>query len=135
MAITERIRKSIRKLKADTMSHFNLKSSHAYCLYYLYKNSRVTLKKLCELSCEDKATVSRTVDFLRGEGYIKEADAGRYKTYVTLTEKGKAAGEYIAKKIDRILDAVAENVTEDERLVMYTALEKISLVLLTITEE
>ena len=129
MTVMGKIQKSIRKLKADTMSSLNLKSSHAYCLYYLYKNKHVTLKKLSELSREDKATVSRTVEFLKSEGYVTVPDAGHYKTPIALTEKGIAAGKVIAQRIDSVLMRLSADVSDSERAMMYDALYKISLAL------
>ena len=129
MTVMGRIQKSIRKLKTDTMSSLDLKSSHAYCLFYLYKNRRITLKKLSELSSEDKASVSRAVEFLKSEGYVTVPDAGHYKTPITLTEKGIAAGEVLAKRIDSVLMRISEDVTDSERAIMYDALYKISLAL------
>ena len=130
MTLTARIQKCTRRLKAETMSQMNLKSSHAYCIYYLYKNKNVTLKKLSELSGEDKGAISRTVEFLRAEGYVIVAEGkGHYKHALILTEKGAEAGRLISDKIDRVLCKVSEEVDDEERLAMYDTLDKICSVM------
>ena len=61
------IGRSIRRIKSEEMSEFDLKMGHLSCLYYLQRNNALTLTKLAELCEEDKANLSRSVDFFGKE--------------------------------------------------------------------
>ena len=138
------ISRSIRRIKSDTMAAYELKSPHVSCLYYLYKQSGMTAAELCEVCEEDKAAVSRSILFLEQKGYlIRESSAERggrevakhYRTPLVLTEEGKRIAEEIAVKVDRVLEAVGQGVSEEDRAIMYRALEQINRNLRALCEE
>ncbi len=124
-----KISRNIRKIKTEEMSEFNLKSTHVSCLYYLYKNNgTLTAKEISDLCDEDKAAVSRSLDYLEANGYIT-CDSKlekRYKSPLVLTEKGKQIGEKVIQKIDGILDISSVGLSESERENFYSALILIS---------
>lgn len=126
--LVSNINRSIRKIKTMEMAEVNLKGPHVSCLYYLYKMRELTAKELCDICQEDKAATSRSLDFLETNGYVTcHSDAKkRYKTPFTLTEKGEQIGEYIAEKIDSILDRASEGLTDEERAVLYKSLALIN---------
>ena len=64
------INRYIHKIKTEEMSEFDLKSPHVSCLYYLYKAGELTAKELCDISKEDKASVSRSIEYLETNGFI-----------------------------------------------------------------
>lgn len=119
-----KLNRYIRKIKTEEMVEFNLKSPHVSCLYYLYKAESLTAKELCDICEEDKANISRSIDYLEANGYLvgKPRTGKRYKSPLILTEKGKEAGEHIVRKIDFILDSVSEGLTEEQRKNMYASL-------------
>ena len=117
-----KINRSIRKIKTEEMSAYQLKSPHVSCLYYLYKaDSPLTAKELCDICEEDKANVSRSIKFLEQNEYITchSKYQKRYQTPLELTEKGRCVGEMIAEKIDNVLDQVSDGLSEEERCRMY----------------
>ncbi|MBR7161764.1 MAG: transcriptional regulator [Clostridia bacterium] len=122
-----KLNRCIRKIKTEEMAEFNLKSPHVSCLYYLYKSENLTAKELCDICEEDKANVSRSIDFLEENGYItgKPKTGKRYKSPLILTEKGKEAGEHIVRKIDSILDSVNQVLSDEERTSMYASLNAV----------
>ena len=122
------ISRSIHKLKTMEMAEFDLKSSHVSCLYYLFKQESLTAKELCDLCSEDKANISRAVRHLEEKGYVAchSKTQKRYQSPLTLTEKGREIGAYIAEKIDCILAGVSEGIDEEHRRVMYESLARIS---------
>ena len=117
----------IHKIKTEEMAEFDLKSPHVSCLYYLYKLDSLTSTELCNICEEDKANVSRSIDFLEKNGYLvcRSKTEKRYKSPLILTEKGKETGERIVQKIDAILDAVGEGIPEKDRVIMYRSLSVI----------
>ena len=125
--LVTKLSRAIRKIKTEEMAEFDLKSPHVSCLYYLFKEKSLTAKELCDLSSEDKAALSRSIEHLEQNGCITcEDEAGkRYKSPLTLTEKGKEIGGMVAEKIDRVLSLAGEGVPEEHRLIMYRSLQKI----------
>ena len=126
--LINRISRNIRKIKIQEMADYNLRSAHVSCLYYLYTNSGATATELCERCEEDKATISRALDYLETAGYIdcETKTAKRYKSLLYLTEKGRTVGKKIADKIEGVLDAISGGLTEDERVAFYRSLTIIS---------
>lgn len=105
-----------------------MKNVQSSCLYYLYTSKGLTATELCERCEEDKATVSRSIDFLTKNGYIKcdSKTAKRYKNRITLTEKGNEIGEKISKKIDAVLSEIGSELTDEERDEFYRCLAIVS---------
>ena len=132
-----KLNRSIHRIKTQEMAKYNLKSPHVSCLYYLSKYGSLTAKELCDVCEEDKAAVSRTVEYLEDEGYIVCSSAAqkRYKAAFTLTEKGKAVAAGIAETIDRFVDLAGEGIGEEDRKTLYSCLEKIDLNLSKICEK
>lgn len=126
--LINRISRNIRRLKNDGMAKYGLRSSHISCIYFLYNNTSLTSSELCELCEEDKATVSRAVEFLEEKGLVSSAPKGakRYKTPVSLTETGRVLGKEISHKISQVLDAVSVGLSEEERKAFYRSLYIIS---------
>lgn len=126
--LINRISRNIRKIKNQEMAEYNLRSAHVSCLYYLYVAETMTATDLCERCEEDKATISRALDYLETKGYLtcESKSVKRYKSPLILTEKGAVVGKKIADKIDGILDEISMGLTEEERKSFYRSLSIIS---------
>ena len=126
--LINRISRNIKKIKNQEMAEYNLRSAHISCLYYIYSLKEATATDLCERCEEDKATISRALDYLETNGYItREAEsAKRYKSPLLLTDKGFEIGKKISHKISSILDVISEGLTEEERVAFYRSLSIIS---------
>jgi DNA-binding MarR family transcriptional regulator len=126
--LINRISRNIRKIKNQEMAEYNLRSAHISCLYYLYSANGATATELCERCEEDKATISRALEYLEGNGFVccQAKTSKRYKTRLLLTEKGLEAGKRIADKIARVLNEISGGLSEEERLAFYRSLSVIS---------
>lgn len=126
--LINRISRNIRKIKNQEMAEYNLRSAHVSCLYYLYISKGSTATELCERCEEDKATISRALDYLESKGYLtcESKSAKRYKSPLILTEKGNEVGKKIADKISGVLTAISGGLTEEERAAFYRSLFIIS---------
>ena len=126
--LINKISRNIRKIKNQEMAEYGLRSTHVTCLYYLYSAKSLTATELCERCEEDKATISRALDYLETNGYLtcESKSAKRYKAPIVLTEKGRIAGEKITERINRVLDAIGTSLTEEERVAFYRSLSIIS---------
>lgn len=126
--LTSKISRSIRRLKSEEMSAFGLRGPHVTCLHYLDRFGPMTAAELCERCAEDKAAISRSVEFLEKSGLLccEDSEKKRYKSVLSLTEKGREICTAISKKIDAAVDAAGEGLSEEDRRAMYRALTLIS---------
>lgn len=127
--LISKINRCIKKIKSEEMSNFNLKTSHVSCLYYLYKNdNELTAKELCDICDEDKAAISRAIDYLETEGFIacESKTEKRYKSPLSLTEKGRQVGEMVSNKVDNYVDLASIGLSESDRKIFYNSLILIS---------
>lgn len=122
-----KLSRSIRKIKASGMAEFDLKSPHVSVLYYLYITGPLSAGQLCEICDEDKAGVSRSIEYLEKAGYIAcDTNAPkRYRSAFSLTELGEKTGKRIAEKVNAVLLAAENKVSESDREIMYRALKQI----------
>lgn len=123
-----KISRNIRKIKNLEMAEYELRSTHVSCLFYLYSADILTATDLCERCEEDKATISRALDFLEENGFVtcETKSAKRYKSPLLLTEKGREAGGKIFEKVNRVLEDVGAGLTDEEREIFYRSLTIIS---------
>ena len=92
--LINRISRNIRKIKNQEMADYRLRSAHISCLYYLYLAPGLTVTELSERCEEDKATVSRALEYLEENGYLTGGDPGarRYKSPPAPYGKGRGGG-------------------------------------------
>ena len=123
-----KINRNIRKIKNQEMAEYGLRSTHVSCLYYLYSLPSVTATELSERCEEDKATISRALEFLIENGFVdSQLNSGRkYKKPILLTEKGKEAGKKIFDKVNHVLSEVGIGLNDEERSDLYKYLTVIS---------
>ena len=132
--LINRIGRNIRKIKNQEMAEYNLRSAHVSCLYYLYMHKGATATDLCERCEEDKATISRALDYLETNGFLicDSKNAKRYKSPLILTNKGNEVGKRVADKISELLNDIGGGLTDDERTEFYRSLSIISAGLETV---
>ena len=125
--LLSRISRNIRKIKNREMAAYGLRAPHISCLYYLYTDGPIAATDLCERCEEDKASISRSLDYLAKNGYLtrKATPDKRYKCPLVLTEKGKEVGQKIADRTAQLLDFASEGLTEEERKALYRCLSVI----------
>lgn len=126
--LINRISRNVRKIKNQEMAEYNLRSAHVSCLYFIYMAGEITATELCEKCEEDKATISRAIDYLEKNGFVTcEIQNGkRYKSPLVLTEKGAIIGKKIGDKIDSVLDQIGIGLSDAERTEFYRILSIIS---------
>ena len=122
-----KINRYVHKIKAAETAELGLKGPHVSCLYYLYREGGLTAKQLCDICEEDKAAVSRSIDYLEKNGFIccDSVAQKRYRAILKLTAQGEAAGRRIAEKIDDVLELASEGLDGAERKSLYKALSLI----------
>ncbi len=88
----------------------------------------MTAKELCDVCDEDKGAISRAIEFLEEQGYLicSSKTEKRYKSPISLSDKGKKIGEFINDKVDGLLDKASEGLSEEKRVIFYESLDLIS---------
>ena len=117
------INRSIRRIKNIEMKEYDLKSPHVSCIYYLYKEKSLSIKELTKLCDVDKSAISRTLDYLLNNDFIIINGDKGYKNNLILKNKSNIVGKYISDKIDNILNEASKGLTEEERKILYKALD------------
>jgi len=122
------INRSIRRIKTEEMAEFDLKSPHVSCLYYLYKEEALTLKALGDICDEDKASLSRSIDYLEKRGYVVTSNKKgmRYKAEISLSDAGREVAKRVVEKIDGFLKNVGASLGEDGREALYSGLRTVN---------
>ncbi len=131
------INRCIRRIKNEEIKKYDLKAPHVSCIYFLFKEGHLTSKELCDLCEEDKANISRTLEYLEQKGLISCSSKAqkRYRAALELTEKGSKIGSFITEKVNEILDKASAGISEGERAILYNSLEVINKNLLSLCEE
>ena len=126
--LVNRISRNIRRIKLQEMADYGLRSTHISCLYYLYTSDGLTATEMCERCEEDKATISRALEYLETNGYLtcESQTAKRYRSPLLLTEKGAEMGRIIAGKIGAVLEGIGSELSDEERRAFYHSLSVIS---------
>lgn len=126
--LVNRISRNIRRIKLQEMADYGLRSTHISCLYYLYTSDGLTATELCERCEEDKAAISRALEYLETNGYLtcESQTAKRYRSPLLLTEKGAEMGRIIAGKIGAVLEGIGSELSDEERRAFYHSLSVIS---------
>ncbi len=117
----------IQKIKATEMTELGLKGTHVMCLYYLYSSAEIlTAAKLCNLCCEDKAAISRTLADLEERGYVAPASGKKYRAALKLTPAGIQAAEQMQDLIADWVRVGGDGLTEQQRSEFYSTLSLIA---------
>ncbi|MBE6024421.1 MAG: MarR family transcriptional regulator [Cellulosilyticum sp.] len=117
------INRSIQTIKSREMSAYGLKGTHVMCLYQLKQNPEgLTATELASLCEEDKAAISRSLSKIESQELITFTDVEgkkRYRTIITLTEKGSKVCDQISQKIDELVQLNSKGISDEEREVFY----------------
>ena len=136
MMLINNINICIKRIENDQMHKYNLRSYHISCLYNLYKHKWKTATDLVEMTQQDKASISRSIDFLQDNEYIycQSKTLKKYKSPILLTQKGQLVAKEIADKIDMVLKQLDQLLTDSQREEFYQNLQNIYQALKNVQE-
>lgn len=118
--------KYIQRIKSMEMTEFDLKGTHAMCLFFLHHQTEpLTAAQLCQLCEEDKAAISRTLAVLQSRGLIETGER-RYRAQIRLTAEGEAIACRVDELVEQWVGCGGDGLTEEERNTFYYALERIA---------
>lgn len=133
LAIAE-ISRCWHKLAGEEMKAYGLKGAHATYLTALYRHPEgITVPELCELCLKDKSDASRMLAILENKGLVRKE--GGYGGRMVLTPAGTEAALQVRKRAARAVEAAGKDLAEEERAVLYRALDSIKDNLRALTSE
>lgn len=119
--------KYIQRIKNAEMTEFGLKGTHVACIFYLSHNPEgLTSAQLCALCAEDKASISRTVAFLRQKGFIESNNSKNYRTPLRLTDAGRKVALQMEPVIEEWVGIGGIGLTDEQRASFYDTLALIA---------
>lgn len=119
--------KFIQRIKNAEMTEFGLKGTHVACIFYLNHNPEgLTSAQLCALCAEDKASISRTVAYLRQCGYIEQGKGKAYRAPLRLTPAGVQIAQQMDPVIEEWVSIGGVGMTDEQRTSFYDALALIA---------
>lgn len=117
------------KLTAEEMKKYGLKGAHSiYLLTMLRYPDGITATQICEYCVKDKADVSRMMTLLEKKGLVKKEGIHQnlYKGVFKLTEEGRKAALFVSQRASLAVDIAGKDLTDEQRKVLYEALEQIA---------
>ena len=129
---------SIQKIERDEMVKSGGKGAFAQYLVALSRYPEgLTAAQLGELCDRDKAAVSRAVAEMEDRGLIvRESGKARiYKVALRLTEAGRSAAQFVCERAEAAVESGGQGLAEEERAVLYAALDRIAANLEIISKE
>ena len=119
--------KYIQRIKNAEMTELGLKGTHVACIFYLSHNPQgLTSAQLCSLCAEDKASISRTVAYLRQRGFIEPGGAKAYRTPLRLTAEGREVASQMDPIIEEWVGIGGIGLSDEQREAFYSTLALIA---------
>lgn len=118
-----------QKIERREMERYGLRGTYTQYLLAIDRASDgITSAELSELCEKDKAAVSRAVADMESQGLICRAmeNDRAYRAKLYLTEEGKRAAEFVRRRSKTAVDLAGNGLSDEDRAVMYGALELIA---------
>ena len=132
------INRHIQKIERDEMIKYGYKGAFAQYLVALRRYPEgITSAKLCEICDKDKAAISRVLTEMQEKGLIlRETQSDhRYNALIKLTAEGLKAAAYVDERAQAAIEAVGNEMTDENRAAFYATLDFIAAKLQTIRKE
>jgi len=132
------INRHIQKIERDEMIKYGYKGAFAQYLVALrHYPEGITSAKLCEICDKDKAAISRVLTEMQEKGLIlRETQSDhRYNALIKLTAEGLKAAAYVDERAQAAIEAVGNEMTDENRAAFYATLDFIAAKLQTISKE
>lgn len=128
-ALISSLCRSIQKIEREEMEKYGFKGAYAQYLAAMRRHPEgVTSAQLSEICDRDKAAVSRAVTEMEEKGLLLRTGQkdNLYRARLTLTETGRQAAEFVARRGQEAVDAADLGVNEEDRRILYATLSTIA---------
>ncbi|MBQ6895697.1 MAG: MarR family transcriptional regulator [Oscillospiraceae bacterium] len=132
------INRQIQKIERDEMIKFGHKGAFAqYLMIMRHHPDGITASQLSELCDKDKAAVSRVLAEMTEKGLVlrKTENDTAYRAKLVLTEEGHRIAEIVSQRGMQAVDAVGNELSNEERKNFYSTLDYIASKLQLISKE
>ncbi len=132
------IHRYIQKIERDEMEKFGYKGAFAQYLMAIRRYPEgITSAKLGEICDKDKAAISRIVAEMEEKGLLirENNNARHYKALIKLTEAGYQLASFVDERAGAAIDAVGNDMSDENRQAFYSTLDFIAAKLQTISKE
>lgn len=120
------IHRYLHSIAADEMEKFGLKGPYAIYLLTLYRyDEGITSSKLSEITCRNKADVSRAMMAMEEKGLLYREGA-TYRAKLFLTKEGRDIAAAIGERARIAVEIGGKGLTEEQRETMYYAMDVIA---------
>lgn len=126
-ALISGIERGIQKIERDEMEKLGYKGAYAQYLAAMKRYPEgLTAAQLCEICDRDKAAVSRVTGELEAKGLVIKESGASYRARLTLSKEGKQVADFVCRKAQAAVDAGGYGLTEEDRRIYFSALERIA---------
>jgi len=126
----------VQKIEREEMEKYGLKGAHAQYLVAMdHYPEGITAAKLCEVCDIDKAAVSRVLSKMEKKKLVERSGDVGYRARVRLTDEGKAAALFVAKRATLAVEMAGKGLSDEDRKTFYEALELIAANILTLSKD
>ena len=134
--LVSEIHRYMLKIQADIMKRYGLSGASARLLLALFHNKELTAAALSKELDKNRAEISRTVADLEERGLVERVKGEtNYRVLLRLTKEGEVAATTITEFTTKAVSYAGSCLSEDERELLYKALDLISENLQTISKE
>ncbi len=124
------IYRTINRIERVEMEKHGYKGSYVHYLNAVAKYEGATATDLEEICNIDKAAVSRSIAEMEQKGLVKRESGlnnyrRHYRAKIFLTEKGKEVAAMVHEKASAAVLAVGSTMSEDERKIVYSVLNRV----------
>ena len=115
----------IQKIRTMAVEEFGLKGATMNCLYQLGRSEEgMTLSELSDLCGEDKAAISRSVQDMMKNDYVRfESPSGsHYRAKICLTETGSRVFRALEQTVQTVVEEGGHFMTPETRQIFYRCL-------------
>lgn len=121
------IERGIQRIERDEMVKLGYKGAYAQYLAAMKRYPEgLTAAQLGEVCDRDKAAVSRIMSELEEKGLVARAGDMAYRARLVLTEEGMRVAEFVCRKAQAAVDAGGIGLTDAERRIYFSVLERIA---------
>ena len=132
------INRQIQKIERDEMVKYGYKGAFAQYLIAIRRHPEgVTSAQLSEICDKDKAAVSRVVTEMIEKGLVmrKCTSESLYRAKLLLTQEGCRIADFVAGRAAAAVEAVGNELNDEERKMFYSTLDFIAGKLHTISRD
>lgn len=125
--LTLRLFALCQEREANFVARYDMHVAEFRCLYTLWKNNNISVKKLANLLNNTPSRLTRVIESLRKKELVErlEPDSDRRLKIISLTEKGKKLIQEMKYNYDSMHTDILSEVTDNSHEQILSSIEKL----------